>query len=282
MSQPSVLFIGGTGVISTACVREAMRQGREVTLLNRGETTHRSVPDAAEVLQADVRDAASVRSALGQREFDTVVSFLSFTPEHVQQDVDLFSGRAGQYVFISSASAYQTPPARLPVTESTPLRNPYWEYSRNKIACEDLLVREYRERAFPMTIVRPSHTYDPTLVPFDGGWTVVERMRRGRAVGRQVQLHGVRQQQGQGPGPGMVGRGPVPAGGARDRRLARRGPGTARGRPPPGRALRPARRGLPAQAAGLSLRTPGERRRVLRARTDPDEVGQHAGQGRDP
>ena len=182
MSQPSVLFIGGTGVISTACVREAMRQGREVTLLNRGETTHRSVPDAAEVLQADVRDAASVRAALGQREFDTVVSFLAFTPEHVQQDVDLFSGRTGQYVFISSASAYQTPPARLPVTESTPLRNPYWEYSRNKIACEDLLVREYRERAFPMTIVRPSHTYDPTLVPFDGGWTVVERMRQGREV----------------------------------------------------------------------------------------------------
>ena len=182
MSQPSVLFIGGTGVISTACVREAMRQGREVTLLNRGETTHRSVPDAAEVLQADVRDAASVRAALGQREFDTVVSFLNFTPDHVQQDVDLFSGRAGQYVFISSASAYQTPPARLPVTESTPLRNPYWDYSRNKIACEDLLVREYRERAFPMTIVRPSHTYDPTLVPFDGGWTVVERMRQGRAV----------------------------------------------------------------------------------------------------
>ena len=97
----------------------------------------------------------------------------------MQADLDLFAGRTGQYVFISSASAYQTPPARLPVLESTPLRNPYWQYSRDKIACEDLLVAAYRDDGFPATIVRPSHTYDHTLVPFDGGWTAMARMRRG-------------------------------------------------------------------------------------------------------
>ena len=97
-------------------------------------------------------------------------------------DTDAFRGRAGQYVFISSASAYQTPPARLPITESTPLRNPYWQYSRNKIACEDLLTARTATRVIPVTIVRPSHTYDRTLVPFDGGWTVVDRMRRGQPV----------------------------------------------------------------------------------------------------
>ncbi|PPG57115.1 NAD-dependent dehydratase, partial [Rathayibacter sp. AY2B7] len=104
------------------------------------------------------------------------------TPEHVQQDIDLFAGRTGQYVFISSASAYQKPPRSLPVTESTPLRNPYWQYSRDKIACEDLLVAEYRASGFPVTIVRPSHTYDRTALPVDGGWTVVDRMRRGQEV----------------------------------------------------------------------------------------------------
>ena len=98
-----------------------------------------------------------------------------------QADIELFRGRTGQYVFISSASAYQTPPARMPVVESTPLRNPYWQYSRDKIACEDLLVAAYREEGFPATIVRPSHTYDQTLVPFDGGWTVIGRMRAGQA-----------------------------------------------------------------------------------------------------
>jgi nucleoside-diphosphate-sugar epimerase len=182
MSHLRVLFIGGTGIISTACSREALRQGMRVAVLNRGETQHRPVPDGVEVLRADVRDADAVRAALGSREFDVVANFLNFTPDQVQQDLDLFAGRTWQYVFISSASAYQTPPTHLPVTESTPLRNPYWEYSRNKIACEDLLVRAYREHGFPMTIVRPSHTYDPTLVPFDGGWTVVERMRQGREV----------------------------------------------------------------------------------------------------
>jgi nucleoside-diphosphate-sugar epimerase len=182
MRARTVLFVGGTGVISSACVRQALASGSRVTVLNRGTSTTHAVAEDAEALHADVRDAAAVRAAVGDREFDVVVDFLSFTPEHVQQQLDQFGGRTGQYVFISSASAYQTPPARLPVTESTPLRNPFWEYSRNKIACEDLLVRAYREDGLPMTIVRPSHTYDATLPPFSGGWTVVERMRQGREV----------------------------------------------------------------------------------------------------
>ena len=107
------------------------------------------------MLRADIRDPASVTAALGDREFDAVVDWVAFTPDHVRADIDLFRGRTGQYVFISSASAYQTPPARLPVTESTPLRNPFWQYSRDKIACEDLLVAAYRDEGFPATIVRP-------------------------------------------------------------------------------------------------------------------------------
>lgn len=176
------LFIGGTGVISSACARRAVEQGHELYLLNRGESATHPVSPAAHVLRADVRDPVAVRAALGDLDFDVVVDFVAFTPEHVRQDVDLFTGRTGQYVFISSASAYQTPPTHLPIVESTPLRNPFWTYSQQKIACEDLLVDEYRQSAFPMTIVRPSHTYDQTVVPFDGGWTVVDRMRRGQEV----------------------------------------------------------------------------------------------------
>src|SRR4051812_27392769 len=176
------LFIGGTGIISTEAARRAVAEGVELTLLNRGQSSTRPVPDGARVLHADVRDPESVRSAVGDLEFDAVVEFMAFTPEHVQADLDLFTGRTGQYVFISSASAYQTPPTHLPVVESTPLRNPFWEYSRNKIACEDLLVRTYRDTGLPMTIVRPSHTYDATLIPMDGGWTVIDRMRRGLEV----------------------------------------------------------------------------------------------------
>jgi nucleoside-diphosphate-sugar epimerase len=157
-------------------------RGWDVTILNRGTSrTHPAHPDA-EALTADVRDAAAVRDAVGEREFDVVVDFLAFTPDQVQQQLDQFAGHTGQYVFISSASAYQTPPARLPVIESTPLRNPFWQYSRDKIACEDLLVHAYRDDDLPMTIVRPSHTYDHTLPPFEGGWTLVERMRQGREV----------------------------------------------------------------------------------------------------
>jgi nucleoside-diphosphate-sugar epimerase len=177
-----VLFIGGTGIISSACSRRVVATGGELTILNRGTTTSRAVPEGAEVVVADIRDPASVRAALGTRTFDVVAEFIAFTPEHVQTDIDLFRDRVGQYVFISSASAYQTPPARLPIVESTPLRNPFWQYSRDKIACEDLLVAAYRSAGFPATIVRPSHTYDRTLVPLMGGWADIERMRRGQPV----------------------------------------------------------------------------------------------------
>lgn len=177
-----VLFIGGTGIISSACSKLAIERGIELYLFNRGNTTSRPVPEGARVILGDIRDPQSARPALKGRTFDAVVNWIAFTPQHVQTDLELFRGCAGQYVFISSASAYQTPPASLPVTESTILDNPFWLYSRNKIACEEMLVRAYRDEKFPMTIVRPSHTYDKTLLPFDGGYTIVDRMRKGKKV----------------------------------------------------------------------------------------------------
>ena len=177
-----VLFIGGSGTISSACSQLAVERGLDLYLLNRGNTTARAVPDDSTLLRGDIRDVASARKALGDLTFDAVVDWVAFTPEQVQADLELFRGRTRQYVFISSASAYQTPPERLPVTESTPLRNPFWKYSRDKIACEELLVSAYREDGFPATIVRPSHTYDQTSVPFDGGWTAIARMRQGKPV----------------------------------------------------------------------------------------------------
>lgn len=175
------LFIGGTGIISSACSERALAQGMELYLLNRGESS-RPVPDGAKVLRGDIRDPESVRRALGDLEFDAVVDWVAFTPEHIETDLALFTWRTRQYVFISSASAYQKPLGHLPITESTPLHNPFWGYSRDKIACEKRLTRAYREDGFPVTIVRPSHTYDRTLLPMDGGWTVVDRMRRGKPV----------------------------------------------------------------------------------------------------
>src|ERR1700761_8674205 len=152
MGKLRVLFIGGTGVISSACVREAVAGGGiELTVLNRGESG-RTLPPGVRELRADARAA-----------------------------IDRFQGRTGQYVFISPASAYQKPPSRLPITESTPLRNPFWQYSRDKIACEDLLTAEYRDNGFPATVVRPSHTYDATKTVLSGGWTSLARMRAGKA-----------------------------------------------------------------------------------------------------
>jgi nucleoside-diphosphate-sugar epimerase len=174
-----VLIIGGNGIISGSVTRLAVARGMDVTLLNRGTSTTRPPIPGVSSLVGDAQDAASLRAAVGDRSFDVVVNFRAFTPAQVQADVELFAGRTGQYVFISSASAYQKPVAHLPIVESTPLRNPFWEYSRNKIACEDLLTAAYRDVGFPMTIVRPSHTYDGSLIPIDGGWTVLDRMRRG-------------------------------------------------------------------------------------------------------
>ena len=183
MGKLRVLFIGGTGVISSACVREAVASHDiDLHVLNRGKSATCGVPDGVKELRGDVRDPASVRKAVDGLDFDSVVEFVAFTPDHVQADLDLFRGRTGQYVFISTASAYQTPPSRLPVTESTPLSNPYWQYSRDKIACEDLLVAEYRASGFPATIVRPSHTYDATKTVLSGGWTSLARMLAGKPV----------------------------------------------------------------------------------------------------
>ena len=176
-----VLFIGGTGIVSSACAQLAVERGIELYLLNRG-LTRRPVPDGIQILKGDIRDRNSVKSALGTRNFDVVVDWIAFIPEHVENDIELFRGRTQQYFFISSASAYQTPPAKLPVTEATPLSNPFWEYSRNKIACEERLMRAYREERFPITIVRPSHTYDRTSLPMHGGYTIVDRMRKSQKV----------------------------------------------------------------------------------------------------
>ena len=186
MAEPKVLFIGGSGVISSASSRLAVARGIDLYVLNRGTSHDRPLPPEATVLRADVRDPAAVRAALGDLEFDAVVDWVAFTPEHVRSDIELFRGRTGQYVFISSASAYQTPPSRVPVTESTPLRNPFWQYSRDKIACEALLTEAYRDENFPATIIRPSHTYDKTSIPFDGKWTALARMR----AGKEIVVHG--------------------------------------------------------------------------------------------
>ncbi|MBT2519171.1 SDR family oxidoreductase [Streptomyces sp. ISL-90] len=177
-----VLFIGGNGIISSASSALAVERGHELTLLNRGRSTLRPEVEGVRHLVGDAGDAASVAAAIGDETFDVVANFRSFSPAQVARDIELFEGRCRQYVYISSASAYQKPVSRLPITESTPLRNPYWQYSRDKIASEDLLVSAYRERGFPATIIRPSHTYDGTSVPLLGGWTAIERMRRGAPV----------------------------------------------------------------------------------------------------
>lgn len=182
MSALRALFIGGNGIISGASSRLAVQRGIDLTLLNRATSSRRPPIDGASSLVGDASDPASLSAALGTLEFDVVVNFQSFTPEQAAADITLFTGRTAQYVYISSASAYQKPVARLPIVESTPLRNPFWQYSRDKIASEDLLVAAYREGGFPVTIVRPSHTYDETSIPLDGGWTIIDRMRRGEPV----------------------------------------------------------------------------------------------------
>ncbi len=174
-----VLFIGGKGIISTAAGKVALERGMDLTILNRGLDTSRALSSDIEQLRGDATDPESMRRAIGSREFDVVVNFHSFVPEQARADIELFAGRTGHYVYISSASAYQKPIEHLPITESTPLRNPYWQYSRDKIASEEVFTAAYRETAFPVTIVRPSHTYDETGVPILGGWTAVERIRRG-------------------------------------------------------------------------------------------------------
>lgn len=176
-----VLFIGGTGIISSACSALAIERGFDLYLLNRGQSA-RPAPAGANLIHADIHDIQSIHTGLRGLAFDVVVNWIAFVPQQIERDLALFRGITGQYIFISSASAYQTPPTHLPVTESTPLDNPYWEYSRNKIACEERLIRAYREDRFPVTIVRPSHTYDKTLLPAHGDYTVLHRMLHGKPV----------------------------------------------------------------------------------------------------
>jgi nucleoside-diphosphate-sugar epimerase len=180
-----ILFLGGTGIISTACVDLALARGHEVHVLNRGRRA--AAPVGVITHAADLGDEPAVRGALGERSWDAVVDFLAYVPADVERDLRLFRGRTGQLVFISSASAYQKPLRHYLVTESTPLANPYWEYSRNKIACEERLLRAHREEGFPVTIVRPSLTYGDTQITLAfNSWvrsyTVVDRMRRGLPV----------------------------------------------------------------------------------------------------
>lgn len=181
-----ILFIGGTGTISSSVTALAVEIGMELHLLNRGNNNE-SVPQGVNVIKGDIRDTESVKRALQDEKFDAVVDWIAYTPEHVESDINLFSGRTRQYIFISSTSAYQKPPVHYLTDESTPLHNPYWQYSRDKIACEERLMSEYRQNGFPLTIVRPSYTYDKTSIPFLFNsriyrWTLVDRMLRGRKI----------------------------------------------------------------------------------------------------
>ena len=178
------LFIGGTGTISSYVSKLALKQGWKLVLLNRG---NQPLPEGAEEIRADIHDEEAVRSLISGQNFDVVVDFIAFIPEDVQRDVRLFEGKTRQYLFISSASAYQKAPGDYMITESTPLANPYWKYSRDKIACEEYLMNCYREKAFPVTIIRPSHTYCETGLPVGmhgpaGSWPIVRRMQEGKPV----------------------------------------------------------------------------------------------------
>lgn len=178
-----VLFIGGTGFISTAVSRLAVTQGLELFHLNRGQRP--SDLTGVKHLKADVHRLEDARAALGDMRFDVVVDWIAYRPEDIERDLALFRGRVKQFVFISSASAYQKPPAYPFITESTPLHNPVWDYSQNKIACEDRLNRAYREEGFPITIVRPSLTYDPNFPIALGGWgcyTLADRLKKGQPI----------------------------------------------------------------------------------------------------
>ena len=177
-----VLFLGGTGVISSGSVALAAQRGWEVTVLNRGQSTVRPVPDGVELISADVREPGAINAAIGDRHFDAVCDFLSFTPGQVTQTLSQVEGRTNQYVFISSASAYQKPTGVLPIREGTPLSNPFWQYSRDKAACERYLFDRRERDRLPITVVRPSHTYDQTMTILGGRHAMVRRLLRGDEV----------------------------------------------------------------------------------------------------
>ena len=181
------LFIGGTGTISMATTRLlAQNPDWELYLLNRGTRTQ-ELPEGVKTITADISDEAQAARALEGMTFDCVCDFIGFVPAQLERDFRLFSGKTKQFMYISSASAYQKPLGTYLITESTPLANPYWEYSRNKIACEEFLMKQYRENGFPVTIIRPSHTYDERNIPLgahgdNGSWQIIRRMLDGKPV----------------------------------------------------------------------------------------------------
>jgi nucleoside-diphosphate-sugar epimerase len=186
-AELSVLYIGGTGTISASCVRLSVESGMRVAVLNRGNNSkQRSLPDGVESIVADVTDEASLTAALEGRTFDAIVNFLSYDREDAERAVRVLGPLTRQYVYISSASAYGKPVLQTPVTESTPVHNRFLEYARAKIRAEQVMQQAYAEHGFPMTIVRPSHTYDDANPPLPGDWTVVDRIARGA----EIPVHG--------------------------------------------------------------------------------------------
>ena len=181
------LFIGGTGTISMAITRLAVAQGWNLYLLNRGNRPAGDIPEGVELINVDIYDESAVAEEIKGMQFDVVCDFIVFHPSALERDYRLFKGKTKQFMYISSASAYQKPLSDYRITEGTPLANPYWEYSRNKIAGEEFLMRKYREEGFPITIVRPSHTYDERSIPLgvhgkNGSWQVAKRMLEGKPV----------------------------------------------------------------------------------------------------
>jgi len=182
-----ILFIGGTGIISTAISKKLLESGEhELFIINRGNRND-CLPDGYNSLICDINDEASVSKLIAGMEFDVVADFIAFVPSELERDYRLFAGKTKQFIFISSASAYQKPLSDHRISEGTPLSNPYWQYSRDKIACEDYLMKMYRENGFPVTIVRPSHTYDDRRIPLgvhgdNGSWQVAQRMLDGKSV----------------------------------------------------------------------------------------------------
>lgn len=179
-----VLFIGGTGNISASCSRVAVKKGIELFQLNRGRVKA-DIPEEVTSIVADINNKKQVTESLADFNFDVVVNFIAYKPEEVKRDIELFSSRTKQYIFISSASVYQKVGGHPVITESTPLYNPYWDYSQDKITCEEILNNEYRNNGFPITIVRPSLTYDTVIPVAIGSWTdytIIDRMKKGKEV----------------------------------------------------------------------------------------------------
>lgn len=181
-----VLFIGGTGTISMAITKGLVEKGHDVYLFNRG-SRNSELPKEVKFIRGDINNEAEAAEKLAEHSFDVVCDFIGFVPSQLERDFRLFNGKTRQFMYISSASAYQKPLADYKITESTPLANPYWQYSRDKIACEEFLMKMYRENGFPVTIIRPSHTYDERSIPVgahgkNGSWQVVKRMLEGKPV----------------------------------------------------------------------------------------------------